>query len=621
MSSEAPGPDERGPRTQARIALLAVLLAALALRSVGIDFGLPVWEEPDAVIAMHVDKLRAGDGSADPRWSDQNYPHLIARLVQPFGSAPPHPVSTEEHLAAAAHTHLQVRWAVAWLSLLALPGTWLLARRFCGAGGALLATGLMATSLLHFSFSQQGRPHAAAGSLFVLAVVASMRLARRGGTADYLWAGLAAGASLGVLQTGVFVLPALALGHLLRPGVRGARRWLDARALIPLGCLALAVRVFYPFLFGQQLGEDFGAPEVEGQRITMAEHSVLLSDFLDGRGFRVVLESLWNYDPVLLVGFALSLGVLALRRRGGGVRDPGAGRGRELAVALAFALPYLLVVGLFAKTYERFAIPLLPFAAASVGCAFERLAPGAAPGDRSRGDFRGHFRGRWPALAGILVLSLPAAACAKLALLRSRPDTLDQAARWIEANLTPNDPIALPVTPRMNTSFELPLLRRHDQLRDPAGKRIKQHSPWSRYQLAASRDGDSRNPEGGGDGAARRWNLRWLAPRTPAENRLMGRDYEAFILSLSPGYYVIEPYVERFDHPLFVDLNRILREHGRLVARFTPEGPQGKIEWPLFYMLSDHFNDEGHEAWPHFVPRLLRAEAIGPAVEIYRVDG
>jgi hypothetical protein len=36
-------------------------------------------------------------------------------------------------------------------------------------------------------------------------------------------------------------------------------------------------------------------------------------------------------------------------------------------------------------------------------------------------------------------------------------------------------------------------------------------------------------------------------------------------------------------------------------------------------MLSDHFNDEGLEDWPHFVPRLFRAGAIGPAVEIYRV--
>ena len=73
-------------------------------------------------------------------------------------------------------------------------------------------------------------------------------------------------------------------------------------------------------------------------------------------------------------------------------------------------------------------------------------------------------------------------------------------------------------------------------------------------------------------------------------------------------------------NPRFVDLHRILSERGELAARFTPEGPEGKIEWPLFYMLSDHFNDEGHEDWPHFTARLLRARAIGPSVEIWRVD-
>ena len=234
---------------------------------------------------------------------------------------------------------------------------------------------------------------------------------------------------------------------------------------------------------------------------------------------------------------------------------------------------------------------------------YARLAAGL--GSRARGAL---------ALGAAVALAVPGLACAKLALLRSRPDTLDLAAAWIEAHLDPADSIALPATPRMNTSFELPLLRSEASLRKPDGKRIKQHSPWSRYQLR------SLGPEAELE-TGPRWSLRWLAPRDATENQLLARDYEAFILSMAPGYIVAEPYAARFDQTLFVELTRILSEHGERVARFTPEGPEGKIEWPLFYMLSDHFNDAGFEDWPHFMLRLLGAEAIGPSVEIYRLDG
>jgi hypothetical protein len=292
-----------------------------------------------------------------------------------------------------------------------------------------------------------------------------------------------------------------------------------------------------------------------------------------------------------------------LVERGRGRARPSGGpatgsRRAQLAVALSFALPYLAVIGMYARTYERFGIPLVPFLAAlaAVGCA--RLVSGrAAPS---------------VALAtAALALALPAAACARLAWLRARPDTLDLAAAWVAAELGRDDPVAVPPVTRMNTSFDLPLWRREDELVDADGKRIKQHSPWTRYQVAARSEGSLPVEPG--------YALRWLSPRTPDENRLLARDHEAFVLSMAPGHYVIEPYEARSDHALLVAMRTTLRARGELVARFTPEGPECKIEWPFFYMLSDHFNDEGLEDWPHFVPRLFRAGAIGPAVEIYRV--
>ena len=586
------------------IALGLTVLAALALRAVGLDFGVPVWEEPDAVIAMHVEHLREGTERGDRRFSDQNYPHLVARLTQPLGG-PAEPPGTEggavaAHLARAARTHVEVRRVVALLSLFAIPAAYLLARTFQGAGAGVFAALLTASSLLLFSFSQQGRPHAAAGGLLPLAVVAALGLVRRGRARDHALAGLAAAAALGVLQTGVFVLPALAVAFFARPrtGGRGglARRALGPWALFHVGLLALAVLAFYPFLFGGELGNGAGRLAADGGQVRLAEHEVRLADFLDGGGFRVVWLALWNYDPALLLTGALGLVGVTLRR---GVPERALERARELTVVLAFALPYLLVIGLYARTFERFAIPLLPFLAALAAVGSARVTR------------------RWPvgarrALAALAV-ALPFATCVKLAALRARPDTLDLAGAWVASELGPDERVALPPAPRLVTAFDLPLWRRAEELAGPDGKRLKQHSPWTRYQLRVLSQG--------GLQPGARHALRWLAPRSPDENRLMAHDREAFVLSLAPAHYVIEPFEARHDHAAMVELRRTLAEHGELVARFTPEGPGGKIEWPFFYMLSDHFNAGGHEDWPHFLPRLLAARAIGPCVEIWRVDG
>lgn len=585
------------------LALGALILAALLVRLVGLDFGLPVWEEPDAVIAMHVDKLRSGSDRPDRRWSDQEYPHLVAQLTRLLPAGPPvegpdAPKTLAEHLAAASHTHLQVRLVVALLSVLAIPGTWWLARRFLPPAPALLAAAFTATSLLLMHFSQQGRPHAAAGGLFVLSVVASMRVARRGGVADLTLAGLAAGAAVGVLQTGVFVLPALAAGCLLRPGARGWRRVLDARLLIPLGLVALSIRLLYPFLFGQQLGQDFGTPELEGERITMAEHSVALEQFLHGGGFRVLALSLWNYDPVLLVlavgsglawiGGRLGLGPAAVQSS---AAEAPTGRA-ELLVALAFVLPYLLVVGMFEKTYERFAIPLLPFLAATAAWGLGALAARL---------------GRAVYVGAALGLLLPALACGQLARLRSRPDTMDLTAAWVEANLEPPASLVVPAAGGFSVDLDLPLSRTDEQL---TGLARKQHSPWTIYLARLSPEA---RPEP-------RWGLRWMVPRTPEENRLLREDYRAFVLALAPAYYVIQPFELRRDAERMVELTRLMRERGELVARFTPEGPDGRLEWPFFYQLSDHFNEPELADWPHFALRLFSAQAIGPYLEVYRLE-
>ena len=611
MSAEVASTKRDGARTWAFVVILTLL--ALAVRLVGIDYGVPVWEEPDPDIPIHVDLLRDDTVRANREFSERQYPHLVAHLVsllpaRPAADGPNAPTTVEEHLAFAAHTHVQSRIVVALLSVLLVPLTFMLARRFLGPGSSLLAATLVATSLLHVHFAQQARPHGAASTFFLASVLCSMRLVRRPDLSTYLAAGLAAALAIGSLHSGVAVLIPLVVASWLRPGGGGLR--LGTRLVVPALMVAGAIRVFYPFLFdgsdeARPAADNTAEPSVEDATVTWAEHSVGLDEFVGG-GFRVVFESLWNYDPLLLL--AALVGVLAWTvQRVLGTRPPWTGpdddlRRRELWVALAFAVPYFVVIGLFGKTYERFAIPLLPFMACAAAWGLDWLGRRPNTGAAVR-------------LVALCALVLvPTAAAIKLTWLRAQPDTLDKAAVWIERSVRPA-PEGPPIW--ILAPLDLPLLRTDESWAPPGRKRRALYSPWSKYQVRADLAGGEP-----------RWDLRWIGPAWTTGGENPAEDPGGFLDALGPGLFVIEVFEERVDHRLEVALRRALQVRGERLARFAPEGsgvapgplPDAGSERPFFYQLSDHFNDGEVLPWPHFVRRLFGARAVGPVLEVYRVD-
>ena len=584
--------------------LVVLTVLALLVRLVGIDFGVPVWEEPDPDIPIHVDTLRHDTVRANREFSERQYPHLIADLVsllppRPAPDEPGAPATVSEHLVNAAHSHVQSRIVVALLSVLLVPLTFLLASRFLRPWPSWFAAALVATSLLHVHFAQQARPHGAAATFFLAAVLCAMGLVRRADTRAYLACGISAGLAVGVLHSGVAVVIPLIVGYLLRRGFARSRP--DLRLLLPLLLVALSIRVFYPFLFDgsealRPAAQNSAEPVLDSGTIVWAEHSVSLSQFAGG-GFRVILLSLWNYDPVLLVAAALgAAGWLIAHRRGRregwhGPQDDL--RRREFITALSFALPYLLVIGLFEKTYERFVIPLLPYLACAAAWGLVAAARRLHLGRNAR------------VCGAALVLVLPTAVAVKLVWLRHQPDTLDQVANWIEANVEPA-PDGSPVW--LEAPLDVPLLRTDASWSPPDHRRRALYTPWAMYQVRAVA------PELGP-----RWDLRWMGPAWTPGAINPSRDPGAFIDALRPGVFVIEVFERRTDHELNVRLRQAFLARGRPLARFSPEG-RGNDEHPFFYQLSDHFNDDERTPVPHFVARMLRARSIGPTLEIYRLD-
>lgn len=427
--SRAAGDDgiARAPVARSRVVLscLALFALALGLRLVGLDYLLPQAPEPDMYLAYQAEALHAGDGSLEghPIWG--KYPHLLPRLVVATAGGPgvaPEVPSTGTDPAALAelrgahldHASHWAWWTRLWsalLSSLGVPLTYLLARRSLGERGGWLAALLLATCLLHLCLSQQARPHGALGSVLLACVLAGLCVADAARRANYErfpwlgWAGFSAlvFAAVGTLHNGLAAGPLVVAVWWFAGGPKRFKRlgsW-----LLPAGATALAIGLFYPFLWSASGGGE--SAELGEEGVVQAGHEVRLSWF-SGGGFADLAKAATDYDPWLGALAALGL-VLALAKLATGGWTAGERARRDLVLCLSFALPYLLVVGLFERSYPRFATPLLPFAAWLGAYALSRV-------------------GRGPALAGlvaVVALLPPSVQVARKLQLNLRPDTYE----------------------------------------------------------------------------------------------------------------------------------------------------------------------------------------------------
>jgi hypothetical protein len=575
------------------LALALLTLAALGLHLVGIGHSVPHSKEADANMALHLELIRAGSTEPDPQHNDAQYPILIPGLLSLLPDTTPHPgpdAPLEEHLAAAAHAYVELRIAMAVLSALSIPLVFLLARRFLGNGGSLLAAAHFATSFLTQFFAQQARPHTGASTVFLLSVLASMRYAREPGWKNALLACLAVALGIGTLQSGLALLLPLAAAWVLaslRDVHASARRhvWhLWSLPLVLAGIAALSIAVFYPYLWFEGQESSYGSPHIEGTTIFWGDHRVDLHDW-KGLGFANLARTLWYYEPGLLLGLVCAALMLVLRKRD--AHRPWE-RWSDFQVAAAYALPYLLVAGLFRNTFERFLIPLLPY-----------LAVCAAWGFVAAFERAGRAARALVVVAAAAALALPAAASARLAALRAGDDTLERAARWLaaqpDASSTP-----IYVTP----SFDLPLARSAESLRPTDGRPAAILSRWSIWQR---RVGAANLPEP-------HFELRYLVPRpdlgfgAPA----MERDPAGYVAALGPGYFVLDMSLQPA-RPVLDRMRDEVRARGELVFRSAPEdsGPDATWGFP--------FEDELLPGWPNVIARIPRLEAVGQVIEIYRL--
>jgi hypothetical protein len=343
---------------------------------------------------------------------------------------------------------------VALLATLAIPLSWLIARRFVGQRWALLTAALVATSLLHLRLSQSARPHAVLASWILLALWLDLRLLERGRWRDHLLAGLGTAMALGCLHTGASALLPLGFAHGVRLRADGWRSLARAAAAWALVGAIGALAYFAPLRAGAQQGLS-----TSGGNVTLSGHEFPLSVF-DGGGFTRMGPLLAQCDPLLLAAGLAGLAVLLVRL----LREM-ARPAPPVLLLCSWALPYALVMGLYGRLPARFLLPLVPMLALSATAAVATLARVRPASVAPR---------RAAALAVVLLLAVPGYACARLSWLWSQPEAAEVTARWLEHNADRERDLLY-----LSASANLPLFAREED-----GGRLfaAPFSWWDEYQ-------------------------------------------------------------------------------------------------------------------------------------------
>jgi hypothetical protein len=588
---------ERRSRRVAAACVCALTLVALALRLSGIGFLLPhMTEIHERVFISQVRAMQSAGGEDEYGY----YPNLVARVAAawPRREVAAAGDSLAEELQRAAEPVLRIRAIVALLSVLIVPATYLLARRFFARPAALLAAALLAVDLMDVWFAGMARPHAVAAGFMVLAIVAALAVRRRGDAIAYVSAGLAAGLAIAALESGVAVLPALAAAHVLRKkdGTAHPHLWFA----VSLALVAACVRIFYPFLFAHGAAAQATELGFEGGDFRLAGHLVFLDQF-NGKGFGVVLRALWDYEP--LVSLCAAIGAcLALARAARSKLAPE--RSADLAVMAAFALPYLAVIGAYGPTLDRFVLPLMPFVVLPAVYFVVELGARATAATRTGPIEHPSMlaRARMLALAGawapaVVLVAVDALLSWHVGAIKRAVDTPTQAARWIEQHVNrTTESVAL------SPGWDLPLARRTL----PAGMDAQHWSanhPWLGYQART----------GAEERRAFAYDLQWLPLLSERDRSDARADPDAFVARIGARFVVLDVGEAELT-PLLREVRDAVRRHALLAARFTPWRPDFASDKPFYY---DSYRPREESSWAWV---SAQADAIGPVIEIYRLE-
>ena len=431
----------------ASLAVPAIILLAVGLRTWGIGWGLPTdrhyfsYHPDEVTVLLSAMKVNLFAGEFDPGF--YNYGSLYIFLVSiaaVFGSLfglinlPSGDVFAK--IGEIAKLYLSGRLIALVLGVLTVYLVYLLGKRAYGRRTGLLAALLMAILPIHVMHSKFMAVDVPATFFVTLALLFAVRIPEGHRLRDYLLSGLFAGLAAGTKYNAGLVILSPIVAHLISHKARPILRIISPKmwAVLITGAAGFLIGTPGAILNYGRFSRDF-AYEVLHAR---TGHGLVFIQ--TGNGFVYhIMHSLWPGMglPLLILG---GIGILyALYRR----------RPSDLAL-MAFAVVYFAVISLAQVRFARYTIPLLPVM--------------AVLGARPIADLLGVRHWAVRSLAAIVLVPVIAYTLFySLALDRvmASTDTRDQADRWIRANVPTGSSIAFPTipwfyTPPLDPYFGLP---------------------------------------------------------------------------------------------------------------------------------------------------------------------
>lgn len=404
-----------------RFLVVAVLLVAFALRLHGVDFGLPALNDPDEPLFMMTAFEMLAKGSFNPEW----FGHPATTTL--YGLALVMLGVAVVGIGSGRFADVEAFGKAAYLD----PGlVWLPAREFiavCGVicvllvyrigkrlakenGGGermgLVAALFLAVNAVHIEYSQIIRTDVMATVFMLLATLSALAILREGRLRDYVLAGVFVGVACATKWPAALVgASAICAGfYRLR---QGHREWSRLAALAIAAPVTLFVVSPYLLLDYQTVVYN------------LSHEARSFHPGSTGGGF---LPNLVWYvtDPLLTslgwAGLAIALVGMVWPLR------------RDWAVAvLPGALIYLVSICAQALIWERWIVPLLPFAALAAARALFALG----------GLIRARFDRPLPWIEAVAALALivPMLDAARISVTERTHDTRQAAGAWARAHI------------------------------------------------------------------------------------------------------------------------------------------------------------------------------------------
>ncbi|MCC6176938.1 MAG: glycosyltransferase family 39 protein [Chloroflexi bacterium] len=465
------GPALGGMRLD-RAGLVLVALVALATRFVGLDYGLPHSFYPDenkvyeATIAIvSTGDLRPIHFFYPPFWTYVLSAALKGGmlLAGPFGGQTPYGPATLENLGFVLWA---MRAVTAVTGVVTAIVVYLLARRLFTAlnlpyvtACALAAASFLALSPLHVQHSHVASPDVPTTMFVAIAAYFALRIVEDGRTRWYVLAGLATGLAAGVKHPSAAFALVIVLAHLTRCRVmrrhfiQSVAAALFDRRLWLAGLVTVVAFVgTSPYVIIDWDRFRAGLDYETDKQLARGQSGELFSTGLLASFLYAPAALRWGLDtPVaLLAALGLSWGFWTVGRLSSR-QNRHAPELRYLLVFLIYPVLLCLFSWLWQIRYARYLLTVVPFACVLAGLGVAWLAGRASAMRAERRDAAMSHVGQRTILSpgGSVVVAVAALGAlfwqadgvVRYDYLLTRPDTRVVSARWISANLPPDQQI------------------------------------------------------------------------------------------------------------------------------------------------------------------------------------